>query len=288
MSSITEIMSEISRLRNAQLEINKKIVANEFPVPVHLAIGHETLAVCTVAAMGVSDKILLTHRNIHFQLALGAEEIELENEYLLNPSGLAQGKLGSMNLVSADTRNVYTSNILGNNLAVALGFGLAATLSQSEECIWVVTGDGAIEEGVFHESLLMAASWNLPIIYIIENNGWSLATTIEDRRVPLDLEKFASAMSLNYKKLQGNNPIDYLDELAQARQTALQSARPQLIELMVETLGGFVADTGLTTERYINYHAGAAQTSEIKDGVFLENSSDPVFVLKVMGKANVL
>jgi len=285
MSSITQIMSEILRIRNSQLMINKKIIANEFLVPVHLAIGHETLAVCSVAAMHMSDKILLTHRNIHFQLALGAEEIELENEYLLHPSGLAQGRLGSMNLVSKDARNVYTSNILGNNLAVALGFGLAAIMSQRDECIWVVTGDGAIEEGVFHESLLMAASWNLPIIYIIENNAWSLATTIEDRRVPLDLEKFASSMSLNHKKLQGNDPIDYLDEFALARQTALLSKKPQLIEVMVETLGGFVADPGLTTERYINYHAGAAQTSEIKDGVFLKNSADPVFVVQEMDKS---
>ena len=176
MKQTAGLESEILRLRATQLEINKRLSSGAFKVPIHLGLGHEAVAVTCVAALGASDTIFLTHRNIHFQIALGASLEDLENEYLLKPTGLANGKLGSMNLMNPRSGNIYTSNILGNNLAVALGAGLATSISGSSDVSWVITGDGAIEEGVFYESLLLSASLRLPIVYLIENNDWSLAT----------------------------------------------------------------------------------------------------------------
>jgi TPP-dependent pyruvate/acetoin dehydrogenase alpha subunit len=277
MDLIEGLKSEIRRLRLIQLEINRMIIAGKFRIPIHMGFGHETLAVTCVAALEPNDLIYLTHRNIHFQIALGASLQDLENEYLLRPDGLANGKLGSMNLMSPPMRNIYTSNILGNNLAVALGSGLALTLEKSGGVVWVITGDGAIEEGVFYESMLMASSLGLPIVYLVENNQWSLATKINQRRIPIDLKKLAESLSMKFTALEGNDASEYFTMFREIRNEVSLSMKPQLIEVSVESLGGFIADIGEDSERYINYHAGAVRIEHSDSGVFVADHSDPIY-----------
>jgi len=279
MKLADELSRSIQRLRTIQLEINELIIKNEFPIPVHLGLGHEAVAVSVVAALESTDQILLTHRNIHFQIALGATRQELEDEYFLKSSGLAEGKLGAMNLMNSAKGNTYTSNILGNNLAVALGLGLGAKVTVTGGVIWVVTGDGAIEEGIFYESLLIASSLGLPIVYVIENNGWSLATTIEERRVQLDLARLTKSLSIGYSRLQENNPHEYLKHFQTVRETVANQMTPHLVEIFVHSLGGFIMDEGKESQRYINYHAGAVRIEPDSYGVFEQNSTDPLYVV---------
>jgi TPP-dependent pyruvate/acetoin dehydrogenase alpha subunit len=279
MNLTNELSKGIQSLRNIQLKINESIIKGIFPVPVHLGLGHEAVAVAVVAALESTDQILLTHRNIHFQIALGATQQELEDEYLLKSSGLAEGKLGSMNLMNPEKGNTYTSNILGNNLAVALGLGLGAKVSVTGGVIWVITGDGAIEEGIFYESLLIASSLELPIVYVIENNGWSLATTIEERRVQLDLAQLTKSLSVSYSRLQDNNPHEYLKHLQTVRENVANQMTPHVLEIFVHSLGGFIMDEGKESQRYINYHAGAVRVEPDNNGVFEQNSMDPLYVV---------
>lgn len=279
MKLADELSEGIQRLRTIQLEINEQILENKFPMPVHLGLGHEAVAVSTVAALKPADEILLTHRNIHFQIALGATRQDLEDEYLLKSSGLAEGKLGSMNLMNPKKGNTYTSNILGNNLAVALGLGLGARVKVTGGVIWVVTGDGAIEEGVFYESLLIASSLGLPIIYIVENNGWSLATTIEERRVQLDLAHLTKSISVGYSRLEGNNSYKYLKEFQTVRQHVANQMTPHLVEILVHSLGGFLIDEGKDSQRYINYHSGSVRIEPDNNGVFEQNATDPLYIV---------
>ena len=279
MKMANELSQGIQRLRTIQLEINELIIKNEFPVPVHLGLGHEAVAVAVVAALESTDQILLTHRNIHFQIALGATQRELEDEYLLKSSGLAEGKLGSMNLMNSEKGNTYTSNILGNNLAVALGLGLGAKVAVTGGVIWVITGDGAIEEGIFYESLLIASSLGLPIVFVVENNGWSLATSIEERRVQLDLALLTESLSIGYSRLQDNNPYEYLKHLQTVRASVSNQRAPHLVEIFVHSLGGFIMDEGKESQRYINYHAGAVRIEPDSHGVFEQNSTDPLYVV---------
>jgi TPP-dependent pyruvate/acetoin dehydrogenase alpha subunit len=274
MRTTGELVDEISRLRKVQLAINSEIVANKFKVPVHLALGHEALAVAVVEAMSNDDSILLSHRNIHYHLALGANQDELISEYNLDPTGLAGGKFGSMNLNSESNRNVYTSNILGNNLAVALGVSMSNHLQKSKGTTWVVTGDGAIEEGIFYESLLSSSSWKLPIVYVIENNKWSLGTEIDDRRTQIDLESFCNSLGAGYFELRGNNIVDYVRILREARQ-ATKLGKPVVIEAHLESLGGYYVEEE-SGSRYINYHAGKAKI-EITGNVLVESDSDPIY-----------
>jgi pyruvate dehydrogenase E1 component alpha subunit len=279
MTQRIELAKEIQRSRAIQLDINNMIIAGEFRIPIHLAIGHEAIATSLVNVLSLNDKLLLTHRNIHYQLALGASKEELIDEYSLRKSGLAGGLLGSMNLMNPKAGNIYTSNILGNNLAVSLGVGMASKIQGGGGVTWVVTGDGAIEEGVFYESVLFASSLQLPIVFLIENNEWSLGTSISERRTEIDLKDFAKSISVDYLHLSDNDPEHYIFELGAARETVNQKNQPLIVEVALHSLGGFYKEEEMGSKRFINYHAGAIRLQPDPNKVFANNSSDPMFVV---------
>ena len=284
MSVQSEDLIELNRIRNSQLIVNDLIHKGEFQVPVHLALGHEALAVSVSKSMAVEDQILLNHRNIHYQLALGATVEQLISEYKLQIEGLAGGQLGSMNLVSPQHHNPYTSNILGNNLAVALGIAQAAKMKSTKSVTWVVTGDGAIEEGIFYESVLCATSWKLPIVFLIENNGWSLGTEISERRIDINLEKLSHALGCNYLQLSGNKLTEYISSLKSIRQSTLEN-KPVIVEVLLTTLGGYYLEES-NGIRYINYHAGKAKI--VTSGmVICEDDTDPVYANLTQQKTEV-
>jgi TPP-dependent pyruvate/acetoin dehydrogenase alpha subunit len=272
-----KLAQKIKAMRAIQLNINKRMLEGQFQIPIHLAIGHEAVSACLAEVFSPSDKLLLTHRNIHFQLAFGATEEQLTNEYMLKPSGLASGKLGSMNLMNPNTGNIYTSNILGNNFSVALGIAFSLKLKKQDGVVWIITGDGAIEEGAFYESVLIASSLKLPIIFVVENNKWSLGTSILERRIEIDLYKFADSMKVGFQSLKDNDINNYLNTMQKTRKIVAVSSQPQVLEVEVHSLGGFYVAEDQDSKRYINYHAGAIKIEPDENGIFEKNSTDPVF-----------
>src|SRR3989344_9056191 len=120
----TKLIENMVRVRLGQIIINEKIKNNEFKIPIHLAMGHEAIAIAVDSIMTESDQLVLSHRNIHYNLAR-AKNLKSEiDEYLLKKEGLAEGQLGSMNLANEKKGIMYTSSILGNNLPVATGLAL--------------------------------------------------------------------------------------------------------------------------------------------------------------------
>ena len=269
-----KLLSELLRNRQVQLRINELIANQEFKIPIHLALGHEAIAVSVASAMEDQDQILLNHRNIHYQIALGASEEQLISEYRLTSNGLGGGRYGSMNLIAQQNRNIYTSNILGNNLAVALGVAHSSKIKSTKFVTWAVTGDGALEEGIFFETLLSASSWSLPIVIIVENNQWSLGTKVIERRKEISLREFCNSLHVEYLQFEGNDVVKYFEMLEAARKIAITGV-PVLVEVHLETLGGYFVEEP-RGKRYINYHAGKAQISSKK--IIVENQSDPIYV----------
>ena len=276
-----KIAENILRLRLVQMLINERCKSNEFKIPIHLALGHEAIAVAVDEIMGDEDELLLSHRNVHYNLARAKSLKPILDEYYLDSDGLAGGQLGSMNLANKERGIIYTSSILGNNLCVAAGVALGKKTKQEDGIVIVVTGDGAIEEGAFYESLMFMKTCNLRAIIIVENNGWSLATQIHERRCHIHLDRLASSLDMRALFIEGNDPYKYIQILSDAKLYAIEESSPVIIEVRLSTLG----DSRLKTEefpdgKFINYHAGAAPTVEVKKGpVINDDDSDPVFVL---------
>ena len=114
-----DILKKTVFLRLGQLLVNEMYKANKLKVPIHLAFGHESIAVAVDQVVQDVDQIVLSHRNIHYNM-VRESRVNLEiDEFMLKDTGLAKGKLGSMNLVNPKKNIVYTSNVLGNNLPVS-------------------------------------------------------------------------------------------------------------------------------------------------------------------------
>jgi len=282
VSSELEVARNMLRLRLSQMIINEMYKKGDFKVPIHLALGHEAIAVAMDAIMQPADSLVLSHRNIHYNLARIRDLKPEIDEYLLEDNGIAAAKLGSMNLSNPKHGLVYTSSILGNNLSVGAGIALAKKVKQENGLTIVVIGDGAMEEGSFYEGLEFLKSNELPAIYIVENNEWSLATRIHERRCYIDVEKLAASFGLGYARLDSNDVFEYIKYLKHIREKSIEAKTVYVVEVMLTTLGHWMLKIqDPPGEKFINYHAGPAPTINLIEWPIIEEANtDPIFILK--------
>lgn len=277
-----KIAEEVIRLRLSQMIVNEEHKAGHLQIPLHLAMGHEAIAVAVSEIMQDDDSLLPTHRNMAYNLARAGSLRPILHEYLLKPTGLNGGQSGSMNLLNQARGIVYTSSILGNQFPVAVGLAMAGKIFKKNGVTIVMGGDGSIEEGAFYESMLMARSLNLPVIFIIENNEWSMSTRIDQRRCRIDLSLLAESLDIRYASLSGNDPYFYIDTLKELKKFSLDNSVPVCVEVHVSTLGDWQMKTPEFPEgESVNYHGGPAPQVSLSEWPMLkENDKDPIFVLE--------
>lgn len=273
------LKKELIRVRSQQLVINNLIIQKKFKIPIHLALGHEALSVAIAQNFSKNDKLLLTHRNIHYHLSLNKSLNSSIEAYELKKKGLESGKYGSMNLINKKKGIIYTSSILGNNLPVSLGVAYA---QKKKNIVFVVTGDGAIEEGTFWESCVLAKSLSLKLIFLVENNDWSMYSSIKDRRSKINLKKFSDSIGLKYLFLESNNVFDYFKKIKLFKQSIQNNNSPGIVEVKIHTLG-FKTIQKENKKKFINYHHGGIKDLKFFDNIILSKSKkDPIFVVKAL------
>ena len=278
------IVRDLLRVRLSQMLINEKYKEGKFKIPIHLSFGHEAIAVALSHTLEKKDKLLLSHRNMAYNLARVSKLRPVIDEYLLLETGLAKGRLGSMNLMNNEGNIIYSSSILANNFSVAAGVAMAEKLKSSPSVTFVLGGDGSMEEGSFYESLVMIKSLGLSVVVIIENNEWSLGTHISERRIHIDVEKLTSSLGIEFVRLEGNDTGKYLDALKSLRNLSLADKKPICVEVVLKTLGDRrnPPSPEYPDGKYINYHAGPTHTvnlfEEKPDIILCSNSFDPLFV----------
>lgn len=278
------ILRDLLFVRLGQILINEKYKEGKFSIPVHLSFGHEAIAVALCHTLEKTDKLLLTHRNIAYNLLRSGKLRPVLDEYLLLETGLAKGRLGSMNLMNKSKNIIYTSSILANNFSVATGVAMAETLKINPSVTFVLGGDGSMEEGSFYESLVMMKTLNLSVVVVIENNEWSLGTHISERRIPINIEKFTNSLGIDYVRLEGNDTSKYIASLKHIRNLSLKSKSPICVEVILKTLGDRINPPTIEYPKgkYINYHAGPTQTVSLfgKKMPFILRSDfyDPLFI----------
>jgi pyruvate dehydrogenase E1 component alpha subunit len=282
---LTALEEKVIRIRLSQILINEYYKAGKFKIPVHLEMGHEALIVAVGSVLTSEDKLITTHRNSGYNLGQLGKLRPILDEYLLESTGLQQGRLGSMNLINPPRNIIYSSSILGNGFPVASGIAMADKLAKRPAVTFVLGGDGSIEEGSFYESLAMMQTLGCPNVVLIENNEWSLATKISERRCPIDISKICEGISVPYFLLSGNEVADYSQKLASIRKQVLETSSPICVEVVLRTLGDY---RGAPSEehpdgKYINYHAGPSPVVDLTKcdnaGVLNESNEDPVHVI---------
>lgn len=218
------------RIRMVEEEIARRYPEQRIRTPVHLSLGQEAIAVavCSAVAAGKPDKIFSTHRcHAHF-LAAGGSLKALAAELYGLPDGCNSGRGGSMHLFDTNVGFMASMPIVGSSIPVACGAALASKLSGDGGIAVVFFGDAAVEEGVFHESLNIASVLNLPILFVCENNGYSINTPLKERQPDRPIVKLAEANNISAFNAEGN-----LERLAASVQISVDyirvARRPMLI-----------------------------------------------------------
>src|SRR5688572_14898325 len=148
-------------------------------IPGHYSIGQEAAIVGACIALRDDDYMAGTHRSHGHPIGKGADLKALMAELMGKSTGICMGRGGSMHLADNSVGIIGESAIVGGGIPLATGCALAAKVRRSDQVTLCFFGDGAVNQGTFHESLNMAALWKLPVIYLCENNGYAITTSLQ-------------------------------------------------------------------------------------------------------------
>ena len=197
----------------------------------HLYIGQEAVAVAAMSLLRPDDYFITSYRDHGYALARGTDPRALMAELCGKIGGISRGKGGSMHLYDVPSGNFGGDGIVGAHLPVAAGMGYAVRLRGTEQVVLCFFGDGAVNEGAFHEALNVSALWGLPVVFIIENNRYGMGTSLARASSVKDLYQRGSAYGMPHREVNGMELLSVRDALAEAIERARKEKQPTLLEI---------------------------------------------------------
>lgn len=198
----------------------------------HLSVGQEASAVGSISALDHRDYILSTHRGHGHCIAKGADLNLMMAEFLGKETGYCRGRGGSMHIADMEGRNLGANGVVGGGIPLAVGVGLTLQMRRTDEIVMGFFGDGAANQGSFHEALNMAAIWSLPVVYVCENNqyGMSMSTT---RAFKIEhIAQRAASYGMPGVTVDGNDVLAVYDAALEAVSRARAGDGPTLVECL--------------------------------------------------------
>jgi pyruvate dehydrogenase E1 component alpha subunit len=228
---VEKLYREALRIRNIELEISRRYSSNQIRCPVHLSIGQEGIAAACALVMKKLDFAVSTHRGHAHYLAKGGDLKKMIAEIYGKVTGCSKGIGGSMHLMDLNVNFMGSSAIVGNSIPVGVGLGLSAKLKKKNQISYVFFGEGATEQGVFYESVNFAIIKKLPVIFICENNLYSVYSDLKYRQPKTrKIYKLVKSFGIQAYKCNGNNVLDSYNTLIKARNFLLKKKQPVFIE----------------------------------------------------------
>lgn len=197
---------------------------------IHPYIGEEAVAVGVCSALSVTDRIISTHRGHGHCIAKGARLDRMMAELFGRVDGYCHGKGGSMHIAAFDVGMLGANGIVGGGLPIALGSALAAKMDDADLATVAFFGDGATGEGAFHESLNLSALWNLPVIWVCENNQYASDTPMSESIPGKSVADFADGYGMPGISVDGNDVLAVHQVAVEAIQRAISGCGPTLVE----------------------------------------------------------
>ncbi|HLB33486.1 MAG TPA: thiamine pyrophosphate-dependent dehydrogenase E1 component subunit alpha [Chthoniobacterales bacterium] len=182
MKNLKSFFEQILRIRMVEETIAERYSEQEMRCPVHLSIGQEAIAAGACSAVTTNDYAMSGHRSHAHYLAKGGSLKAMIAEIYGKSTGCCEGRGGSMHLIDRSAGFLGAVPIVGSTIPIAVGTALTSQLDHKETVTLAFFGEGATEEGVFHESMNFASLRNLPVIFICENNLYSVYTSMEPRQ----------------------------------------------------------------------------------------------------------
>jgi TPP-dependent pyruvate/acetoin dehydrogenase alpha subunit len=213
------------------------IAAGPVPGEMHLAAGQEPVAVGVAANLRPTDAVTATHRPHHIALAHGMDMKRLAAEIFGKDTGLGHGKGGHMHLFDGAT-NFGCSGIIAEGMPTAVGHALAFKKLGKDNVAVSFFGEGAANQGAFHESLNLAALWTLPVVFICEDNAWAISVPKDKACAIANNSDRAAAYGIPGVLIPDNDPVAIYEAAAEAVARARRGGGPSLIEIKTDRLFG--------------------------------------------------
>ncbi|RJO73646.1 pyruvate dehydrogenase (acetyl-transferring) E1 component subunit alpha [Nocardia panacis] len=204
----------------------------------HLNLGEEATVVGVGAAMRPTDYLFTNYREHGYALAKGIEPGRVMAELYGRSTGTSKGWGGSMHMFDTATRLLGGYGIVGGQLPLAVGAALAIDYRGGDDVVVCQMGDGTTNIGAFHESLNIAALWNLPVVFIVINNQLGMGTTVEASSAEPDLYKRAASYRMRGEQVDGTDVLAVRDIATDLVETARRDGKPALLEAISHRLKG--------------------------------------------------
>jgi pyruvate dehydrogenase E1 component alpha subunit len=219
------------RLRMIEDAIVENYPREEMRCPVHLSVGQEAASVGAMAALRRTDQVVSTHRGHGHYIAKGGKLDAMLAEMFGKATGCSGGRGGSMNLTDLAAGVLLTVPIVGGSIPIGVGAALAARQRGEDHVVMVCLGDAAVEEGVFHEAANFAALRRLPVVFLCENNLYSVYTALHDRQPDRPITRLAEAHGMATAAADGNDVEASYAAVAEAAAAARAGDGPRFVLL---------------------------------------------------------
>jgi TPP-dependent pyruvate/acetoin dehydrogenase alpha subunit len=235
---LLKLLENMERVRKVETKIADCYAKGMVCGMIHTCIGQEAISVGACAALEPTDYITGTHRGHGQCISKGARTDRMFAELCGKEAGYCRGKGGSMHVADVGLGILGANGIVGGGLPLATGSGLASKVKKSSEVTLAFFGDGASNNGTFHESLNMAAAWKLPVVYLCENNEYGYTVNIHTVINTADISVRAKGYDIPGKTVDGNDVLAVYEAVKEAVDHARAGHGPSLIECQTYRMRG--------------------------------------------------
>jgi pyruvate dehydrogenase E1 component alpha subunit len=225
-----EMYRQMLRIRYFESKVSQLFAEGVLPGFVHLYIGQEAVAVGVCSALDDDDYITSTHRGHGHIIAKGGKLDRAMAELFGKRTGYNKGKGGSMHMAHTELGILGANGIVGGGIPIATGAGLSAKMRGTKEVAVAFFGDGASNQGTFHESINLAAAFDLPVVYVCENNLYGVGTRQSKVRKVEDIADRAIGYAIAGVIVDGNDVLEVYKAAVEAINRARRGEGPTLIE----------------------------------------------------------
>ncbi|HXT10059.1 MAG TPA: pyruvate dehydrogenase (acetyl-transferring) E1 component subunit alpha [Candidatus Angelobacter sp.] len=252
-----QLLRQMFRIRRFEQTALKYYQTGAMGGFLHLYIGQESVAVGTISLCNQDDQIVAGYRSHGHALASGMSMNDCMAELFGKATGCSKGKGGSMHLFAPDKNYWGGHGIVAGQTPLGLGLAFALKYKNVKGCCLCYLGDGAVNQGVYHESLNLASLWNLPVIYIIENNQYSMGTSLERSSAYKDcLAARAEGYNIKWNRINGEAIYEIRARTWEAMESARNESRPSVLEI--------------ATYRYYGHSVSDAMAKKYRDPAEIE------------------